>query len=77
MLIPVDGTFENRQRVIPVLIQKNKNQYDPSDLLQHWKNGTEYIFVESADDVDKLTSFLKANEMDGVKSMHFFFRTTR
>ena len=73
MLIPVDGTFENRQRVIPVLIQKNKDQYDPSDLLQHWKNGTEYIFVESADDVDKLTSFLKANEMDGVKSMHFFF----
>ena len=77
MLIPVDGTFENRQRVIPVLIQKNKDQYDPSDLLQHWKNGTEYIFVELTDDVDKLTSFLKANEMDGVKSMHFFFPNTQ
>jgi hypothetical protein len=73
ILIPVDGTFENRQRVIPVLIQKNKDQYDPSDLLQHWKNGTEYIFLESKDDADKLASFLKANEADGVKSVHFFF----
>jgi hypothetical protein len=24
------------------------------DLLQHWKNGTEYIFLESNDDADKL-----------------------
>jgi hypothetical protein len=55
------------------LIQRNEDQYDPSDFLQHWKNGTEYIFVESNDDTDKLASFLKANEADGVKSAHFFF----
>jgi hypothetical protein len=73
LLIPVDGTFRNRQRIIPVLIQKNSDQYDSSDLLQHWKNGTEYIFLESNDDVDKLISLLKANEVDGVKSIHFFF----
>ena len=73
LLIPVDGTFKNQQRVIPVLIQKNNDQYDPSDLLQHWKNGTEYIFLESNDDADKLTSLLKANEVDGVKSIHLFF----
>jgi hypothetical protein len=73
ILIPADGTFENRQRIIPVLIQKNEDQYDPSDFVQHWKNGTEYIFVESNDDTDKLASFLKANEADGVKSIHFFF----
>ena len=73
ILIPVDGTFENRQRIIPVLIQKNEDLYDPSNVLQHWKNGTEYIFVESNDDTDKLASFLKANEADGVKSVHFFF----
>jgi len=73
ILIPVDGTFENRQRIIPVLIQKNKDQYDPSDLLQHWNNGTEYIFVESKDDADKLALFLRANEADRVKSVHFFF----
>jgi hypothetical protein len=73
LLIPVDGTFKNQQGVIPVLIQKNNDQDDPSDLLQHWKNGTEYIFLESNDDADKLTSLLKANEVDGVKSIHFFF----
>src|SRR5580704_11420147 len=73
ILIPVDGTFENRQRIIPVLIQKNKDRYDPSDLVQHWNNGTEYIFLESNDDADKLASFLKANEADGVKTVHFFF----
>ena len=73
ILIPVDETFENRQRIIPVLIQKNKDRYDPSDLVQHWNNGTEYIFLESNDDADKLASFLKANEADGVKSVHFFF----
>ena len=73
ILIPVDGTFENRQRIIPVLIQKNEDLYDPSDVLQHWKNGTKYIFLELNDDTDKLASFLKANEADGVKSIHFFF----
>jgi hypothetical protein len=73
LLIPVDGTFKNQQRVIPVLIQRNKDRYDPSDLVQHWNNGTEYIFLESNDDADKLASFLKANEADGVNSVHFFF----
>jgi hypothetical protein len=73
ILIPVDGTFKNRQRIIPVLIQKNKDRYDPSDLVQHCNNGTEYIFLESKEDADKLASFLKANEADGVKSVHFFF----
>jgi hypothetical protein len=73
LLIRVDGTFKNRQRIIPIFIQKNSDQYDSSDLLQHWKNGTEYIFLESSEDVDTLTSLLKANEFDGVKSIHFFF----
>src|ERR1700720_1001014 len=73
LLIPVDGTFKNQQRIIPVLIQKNTDQYDPSDLLQHWKNGTEYIFLESNDDVGRLTSLLKAKDVDGVRSIHFFF----
>jgi hypothetical protein len=73
ILIPFDGTFENKQDAIPVLIQKRSDQYNRSDLLQHWKNRTDYIFLESKDDVDELASFLKANETDGVKSIHFFF----
>jgi hypothetical protein len=27
LLIPVDGTFKNQQRIIPDLIQKNNDQY--------------------------------------------------
>jgi hypothetical protein len=73
ILIPFDGTFENRQNVVPVLIQKRSDRYNPSDLLQHWKNGTDYIFSDSKDDVDELSSFVKANETDGAKSVHFFF----
>jgi hypothetical protein len=73
ILIPFDGTFQSDQGVIPVLIQKNADQYDPSDLLQNWKNGAEYIFLESKDAVDELESFMKANEMDGAKSVHFVF----
>jgi hypothetical protein len=73
ILIPFDGTFQSDQDVIPVLIQKNADQYDPSDLLQNWKNGAEYIFLEAKDDVDELASFMKANEMNGSKSVHFVF----
>ena len=73
ILIPFDGTFQSDQDVLPVLIQKNADRYDPSDLLQNWKNGAEYIFVESKDDVDELASFMKANEMDGAQSVHFVF----
>jgi hypothetical protein len=70
ILIPFDGTFQSDQGVIPVLIQKNADQYDPSDLLQNWQNGAEYIFLESKDAVDELESFMKANEME---SVHFVF----
>jgi hypothetical protein len=70
ILIPFDGTFQSDQDVIPVLIQKIA---DPSDLLQNWKNGAEYIFLESKDDVDELASVMKANEMAGTKSVHFVF----
>jgi hypothetical protein len=73
ILIPFDGTFQSDQNVVPVLIQKNADQYDPSDLLQKWKSGVEYIFSEAKDDVDELATFMKANEMDGAKSVHFFF----
>jgi hypothetical protein len=73
ILIPFDGTFQSDQNVVPVLIQKKADQYDPSGLLQNWKSGVEYIFLEAKDDVDQLASFMKANEMDGAKSVHFIF----
>jgi hypothetical protein len=30
-------------------------------------------FLEAKDDIDELASFMKANEMDGAKSVHFVF----
>ena len=73
ILIPFEGTFKNQQEVIPVVIQKNEDQYDHSDLLQHWKNGPDYIFSESPDEPEELASYLIDRESEGVKSVHFYF----
>jgi hypothetical protein len=71
--VPFDGTFKNHNDVIPVLNQKDEDRYDRSDLLRNWKNKAENIFLQSTDDVDELASFLKANETEGTKSVHFLF----
>lgn len=42
ILVPFDGTFENRRDVVPVLIGRGSN--NPFDLLQKWKNGND-VFV--------------------------------
>ena len=53
------------------MIQKNEDQYDRSDLLQqHWKNGINYIFLESPDEQEELASYLMKRESEGVKSVH-------
>ena len=36
-------------------------------------NRSDYIFSDAKDDVDELASYLKVNEADSVKSVHFFF----
>jgi hypothetical protein len=55
LLIPLDGTFKNRQNSIPVVIQKTEEQSDTTDLMQRWENGPSYIFLESP---DRRNSFL-------------------
>ena len=35
----------------PVLIQKSPDQYDRSDLIQNWKNGSDFLFLDAKDDV--------------------------
>ena len=73
ILIPFDGTFQNHQPKIPLVIQKDRDQNDPSDLVQHWRNAGEYIFVQSREEVDELASYLKAREAEGAKSVHLYF----
>jgi hypothetical protein len=64
VLMPFDGTFDSQKNIIPVLFQKSSGQYDSSDLLQRWKNGTDYMFLEAKDEVDELASFLKTNDAE-------------
>ena len=73
VLVPFDGTFENWRDVVPVLIRKHSDKLGPFDLLQKWKNGNEYIFLDTKDEVRELASFLKAEETDSEKSTHFYF----
>ncbi|MFZ0581873.1 MAG: hypothetical protein WAM23_12130 [Candidatus Acidiferrales bacterium] len=73
LLIPLDGPFKNRQNSIPVVIQKIEDQSDPSDLMQRWENGSDYIFLESPDEQEQLASYLKDKEAEGLKSVHFYF----
>jgi hypothetical protein len=73
LLIPLDGTFKNRQNSIPVVIQKIEEQSDASDLMQRWENGPDYIFLESPDEQEKLATYLKDREAEGVKAVHFYF----
>ena len=56
LLMPLDGTFKNRQNSISVVIQKIEEQSDASDLMQRWENGPDYIFLESPDEQEKLAT---------------------
>src|SRR6202040_4441253 len=73
LLIPLDGTFKNRQNSIPVVIQKIEEQSDASDLMQRWENGPDYVFLESPDIQEELASYLKDREAEGLKWVHFYF----
>jgi len=73
ILIPFDGTFQNHQAKVPLVIQKDRDQNDPSDLLQHWQNAGEYIFSQSKDEVDEFAKYLKTREAEGGQSVHLYF----
>jgi hypothetical protein len=73
LLMPLDGTFTSRHEAIPVAIQKIEEQSDQSDLMQRWENGRGYIFLESPDEQEELATYLKDREVEGVKSVHFYF----
>jgi hypothetical protein len=61
ILVPFDGTFESQQDPIPVSIQKKADEFDRSDLLQKWKNGSEFLFSDVTDDC-RSDSFTEGKE---------------
>jgi len=73
LLKPLDGTFKNSQNSISIVIQKSEEQFDTTDLVQHWQNGPDYIFLESWDDEEQLATYLKDREAEGAKLVHFYF----
>ena len=72
-MVPFDDTFENHQDSIPVSIQKKSGEFDRSDLLQRWKNGREFIFLEVPDDVADLVTLLKEKDTGSDRSVHLYF----
>jgi hypothetical protein len=73
LVAPSPGTFKNRQETVSVAVQRTEHDFDSSDLLQQWDNERDYIFAEQPDEVDKNTSYLKAQEADDIKSVYFYF----
>ena len=73
MLIPFDGTFESHRDPVPILIQKNSDQYDRTDVIQNWRNGNEFLFLDGKDDVAELVSLFKERDSTSEKSVHFLF----
>ena len=51
ILVPFDGTLQSHRDEAPILIQKSPDQYDRSDLIQNWKNGSDFLFLDAKDDV--------------------------
>jgi hypothetical protein len=73
ILIPFDGTFEGHQGSIPVSIQKKSDEVDRSDLLQKWENGSEFLFLDTPDEVADLIALLKEKDTESDRSVHFYF----
>jgi hypothetical protein len=73
VLVPFEGTYDNHQEDVPVLIQQNGDTFISSDIFQTWRNGYKYLFLNPKDKVDMLVTFLNANERKGGDSAHFFF----
>jgi hypothetical protein len=55
------------------LARKRGHKLGPFDLLQNWKNGKEYIFLDAKDEVHELASFLKTEETESEKTTDFYF----
>ena len=71
-LLPLEGTYENAQDEVVVLIHKG-SYYASSNLSQTWQNAHDYLFLNSQDEIDALVGYLKTNEANGEKSAYLSF----
>ena len=71
-LFPFQGTYDNQQQDVPVLIEPEHNATDSNSLVQKWINGFNYIYLNQPE-VGKLVKYLKQSEEDGVQSVNVLF----
>ena len=70
-LLPFEGTYENAQDEVVVLIHKGPHYASP-DLSQKWQNAHDYLFSDSQDEIDAFVGYL-TNEANGEKSVYLSF----
>ena len=71
-LLPFQGTYDNQQQDVSVLIEPGRNATDRVSLAQKWINGFNYIYLKQPE-VGKLVQYLKQSEKDGVQSVNVLF----
>ena len=71
-LLPFEGTYENAQDEVVVLIHKGPHYASP-DLSQKLQNAHDYLCSDLQDEIDALVGYLKTNEANGEKSVYLSF----
>jgi hypothetical protein len=64
-LFPFEGSYNNQQDEVPVLIERSSNESPDTSLLQKWGNGYKYIFLNPTAEVKKLVEYLKSRQKEG------------
>ncbi len=73
MLLPFEGSYNNQQDEVPVLIERSSNQSPSTSLLQKWGNGYKYIFLSPAAEVKTLVEYLKTRQAEGTPFVDVIF----
>jgi hypothetical protein len=71
-IIPFDGTYDNQQDEVFVLVERY-SRHSGSHLRQQWSNGYKYLFLSQQGRVDDLVRFLKVAQGDGEASVEILF----
>ena len=75
MLVPLAGTFSSDQDPIPVLIQRQPDDVDRSDLSQQWRNAGTFLFSKSSKNLTDLITLLMDKSTDANTSVYLKFQT--
>ena len=64
VIFPFDGTYNNQETKVPVLIEPSRNPNSSNSFYREWGNGYKYIFLNQQDAVKALIEYLKTSQMD-------------